>query len=583
MAGRIPQAFIDELLNRIDIVDVVDRRISLRPAGANHIAKCPFHEEKTPSFTVSRQKQFYHCFGCGAHGTAISFLMAYESLDFIPAIQDLADMTGMSMPSDTAASTLSQDADLYQVLERATRYFRKQLKEHARSELAVAYLKQRGLTGAVAAHFEIGYAPLGWGNLIRDFGHDREQLDALGRAGLIIERNGKRYDRFRERVMFPIRDQRGRVVGFGGRTIGNEEPKYLNSPETAVFKKGQEIYGIYQATRATKKLDKLLVVEGYLDVLALAQFEILNAVATLGTATTSDHLARLFRVAPEIVFCFDGDHAGKRAAWRALEVALPLLREGRSAQFLFLPQGEDPDSYVRKCGNELFRHVDAAIPLSQFLFTTLTQRIELSSIDGRARLLEGARPLISRVPVGLYRDLLIEELASLSKLSPERVGVTLKPESKSNQPKGPKKGGPPRPSLVWNALCLLLHEPSLGHTVKDTDQLQGIETPGIPLLIEALKLIHATPDIRSGALVEHFRSYPEGHYLAQLLAQELALPEKGIKTEFKAAIEKLAQRKERERRQNLLNRPSGQLTDAERIELSRLLSFRDRFEHRERV
>lgn len=583
MAGRIPQAIIDELLSRIDIVDVVDRRISLRPAGANHIAKCPFHEEKTPSFTVSRQKQFYHCFGCGAHGTAISFLMAYENLDFIPAIQELADMAGMTVPSDTAASTLSQDADLYQVLERATRYFRKQLKEHARSELAVAYLKQRGLTGTVAAHFEIGYAPPGWGNLIRDFGHDREQLGALGRAGLIIDRNGKRYDRFRERVMFPIRDQRGRVVGFGGRTIGNEEPRYLNSPETAVFKKGQEIYGIYQATRATKKLDKLLVVEGYLDVLALTQFGILNAVATLGTATTSDHLARLFRVAPELVFCFDGDQAGKRAAWRALEVALPLLREGRSAQFLFLPQGEDPDSYVRKCGNELFRRVDAAIPLSQFLFTTLTQQIELSSIDGRARLLERARPLISRVPVGLYRHLLIEELASLSKLSPERVGVTLKPESKSNQAKGPKKGGPPRPSLVWNALGMLLHEPSLGHTVKNTDQLQGIETPGIPLLIEALELIHATPDIRSGAVVEHFRNYPEGHYLAQLLAQELALPEKGIKTEFKAAIQKLAQRKERERRQNLLNRPSEQLTDAERIELSRLLSFQDRFEHRERV
>jgi len=583
MAGRIPQAFIDELLSRIDIVDVADRRISLRPAGANHIAKCPFHEEKTPSFTVSRQKQFYHCFGCGAHGTAISFLMAYENLDFIPAIRELADMAGMTIPPDTAASTLSQDADLYQVLERATRYFRKQLKEHARSELAVAYLKQRGLTGAVAAHFELGYAPPGWGNLIRDFGHDREQLGALGRAGLIIERNGKRYDRFRERVMFPIRDQRGRVVGFGGRTIGNEEPKYLNSPETAVFKKGQEIYGIYQATRATKKLDKLLVVEGYLDVLALTQFGILNAVATLGTATTSDHLARLFRVAPQLVFCFDGDQAGKRAAWRALDVALPLLREGRNARFLFLPQGEDPDSYVRKYGSELFRRVDAAISLSQFLFTTLTQQIELSSIDGRARLLERARPLISRVPVGPYRDLLIEELASLSKLSPERVGVTLNPESKSNQPKGPKKRGPPRPSLVWKALGMLLHEPSLGHTVKDTDQLQGIETPGIPLLIDALELIHATPDIRSGAVVEHFRSYPEGHYLAQLLAQELALPEKGIKTEFKAAIQKLAQRKERERRQNLLNRPSEQLTNAERIELSRLLSFQDRFEHRERV
>ncbi|MGH8657528.1 MAG: DNA primase [Gammaproteobacteria bacterium] len=583
MAGRIPQAFIDELLNRIDIVDVIDRRVSLRPAGANHIARCPFHEEKTPSFTVSRQKQFYHCFGCGAHGTAISFLMAYENLDFIPAIQELAAIAGMVMPSDTAATTLSQHADLYQVLERATRYFRKQLKEHAGSKSAVAYLKQRGLTGTIAAHFEIGYAPPGWDNLMRDLGQEREQLGALARAGLIIERNGKRYDRFRERVIFPIRDQRGRVVGFGGRTIGNEEPKYLNSPETAVFRKGQEIYGVYQAIRATKKLDRFLVVEGYMDVLALTQFGILNAVATLGTATTSDHLARLFRVAPELVFCFDGDQAGKRAAWRALEVALPLLREGRGARFLFLPQGEDPDSHVRKCGNELFRRVDAAIPLSQFLFTTLTQQIELSSIDGRARFLELARPLISRVPVGSYRDLLIEELGSLSKLSPERVRVTLKPESKLYQPKGTKKGDAPWPSLVRNTLGMLLHEPSLGRTVEQTNQLQGIEIPGIPLLMEALELIQATPDISSGAVVEHFRSYPEGHYVAQLLAQELPVPEKGIKAEFKAAIQKLARRKERDRRQNLVNRPREQLTDAERMELSRLLSFKDRLERRERA
>jgi DNA primase len=264
MAGRIPQAFIDELLNRVDIIEVVNRRVALRPAGANHTARCPFHEEKTPSFTVSRQKQFYHCFGCGAHGTAITFLMAYENLDFISALQELAGMTGMTMPSDSTARSFEQHAQLYQVLEQATRYFCRQLKEHADSKLAVAYLKQRGLTGSVVARFEIGYAPPGWTNLLSNLGREPSQLDALGRAGLIVERNGKRYDRFRERLMFPIRDQRGRVVGFGGRTTGNEEPKYLNSPETPVFRKGQEIYGIYQATQTNKALDRVFVVEGYM-------------------------------------------------------------------------------------------------------------------------------------------------------------------------------------------------------------------------------------------------------------------------------------------------------------------------------
>ncbi|MFM1892488.1 MAG: hypothetical protein RLZ44_1565, partial [Pseudomonadota bacterium] len=355
MAGKIPQRFIDDLIARVDIVDVINQRVPLKKAGHEYKACCPFHDEKTPSFTVSPTKQFYHCFGCGAHGTAIGFLMDYDRLSYPEAIEALADDLGLEVPHEAGVERGPDLSPLYEILEQAARFYAWQLRRHPDSARAVEYLRQRGVSGEIAADFRIGFAPPGWDNLLRELGGDARAVDSLRGAGLISEpEDGKRYDRLRDRIVFPILDARGRVVGFGGRVLGAGEPKYLNSPETPVFHKGRELYGLYQAKQAVKQLERLLVVEGYMDVVALAQFGIRYAVATLGTATTAEHLEKLFRSVPEVVFCFDGDRAGRDAAWKALETALPLLREGRQARFLFLPEGEDPDTLVRREGAAAF-------------------------------------------------------------------------------------------------------------------------------------------------------------------------------------------------------------------------------------
>ena len=360
MAGRIPQHFIDELLNRVDIVDVIDSRVPLRKAGRDFQARCPFHEEKNPSFTVSQNKQFYHCFGCGAHGSAISFLMEYEHLDFIEAIKELAHKAGIALPAieeDPAHKAI--DKDLYGVMEEAASFYRQQLRNHADSPKAVEYLKGRGLTGQIASEFGIGYAPPGWDNLLKAIGGSAQRQTQLATTGMAIEKEpGRYYDRFRNRIMFPIRDRRGRIIAFGGRVIdSNDTPKYLNSPESPLFHKGKELYGLYEARQALRQIDRLLVVEGYMDVVALAQHGIRYAVATLGTALTPDHIAPLFRTTQEVVFCFDGDRAGRDAAWKALDIMLPELKEGRTARFMFLPDGEDPDTLVRKIGQTAFEEL----------------------------------------------------------------------------------------------------------------------------------------------------------------------------------------------------------------------------------
>ncbi len=418
----IPQNFIQDLLGRVDIVEVVDRHVKLKRAGANYVACCPFHSEKSPSFTVSPTKQFYHCFGCGAHGTAVGFLMEHAGMGFVDAVKELAQAVGMKVPEEERSEFSKQRAregeTLHEVLLRAAQHYRNQLKD---APQAIAYLKKRGLSGEIAKRFGIGYVPEEWQNLAAAFSDYDGPM--LATAGLVKQKDdGKRYDVFRNRIMFPIVDVRGNVIGFGGRVLGNEEPKYLNSPETPVFEKGRELYGLYQARRAIRDAGRVLVVEGYMDVVALAQAEIEYAVATLGTATTPVHVQKLLRQTDEIVYCFDGDKAGRRAAWRALENSLALLVDGKQIRFLFLPEGEDPDTYVRKHGKQAFEALlGKAVPLSRFLLDELASRVDLAAAEGRARLVHEAKPLLKQMPANALRLQLLRELGEKARFSLEEV------------------------------------------------------------------------------------------------------------------------------------------------------------------
>ncbi|EIK98713.1 DNA primase [Pseudomonas sp. M47T1] len=430
MAGLIPQGFIDDLLNRTDIVDVVTSRIQMKKAGKNYSACCPFHKEKTPSFTVSPDKQFYYCFGCGAGGNALGFIMDHDNLDFPQAVEELAKSAGMEVPREDNGRgdrkpRQPTDSPLYPLLTAAADYYRQALKTHPSRRAAVEYLKGRGLSGEIARDFGLGFAPPGWDNLFKHLSSDTLQQKAMIDAGLLIENaeSGKRYDRFRDRVMFPIRDSRGRVIAFGGRVLGDDKPKYLNSPETPVFHKGQELYGLFEARKHNRNLDEIIVVEGYMDVIALAQQGLRNAVATLGTATSEEHLKRLFRVVPSVLFCFDGDQAGRNAAWRALEAALPSLQDGRKARFLFLPEGEDPDTLVRAEGTDAFkaRINQHAQPLADYFFQQLTEEADPRSLEGKAHMATLAAPLIDKVPGANLRTLMRNRLSEITGLSGEAV------------------------------------------------------------------------------------------------------------------------------------------------------------------
>ena len=579
MAGRIPQNFIDELLNRVDIVEVIDSRLALKKAGREFQACCPFHNEKTPSFTVSPGKQFYHCFGCGAHGSAIGFLMDYENLEFPEAIEELARAAGLEVPRENGPGPRPEqrNTDHYALLERADQFYRNQLREHAQAQKAVDYLKQRGLSGEIAACFGIGYAPPGWDSLLRHLGSDSQTQDAAVELGLLVRKDdGRLYDRFRDRVMFPIRDRRGRCIGFGGRVFGDEKPKYMNSPESPLFHKGQELYGLFEARKASQKLERLLVVEGYMDVVALAQFGLTNAVATLGTATTPEHLERLYRTVPEVVFCFDGDAAGRRAAWRALENALPVLRDGREARFLFLPEGDDPDSLIRRIGSESFHEktVDS-VPLSRFFYESLSQQVDTRSVDGRAHLVDLARPLLQKLPDSVFRELMLEELAQHSGLK----AAQLQQRIFSNAPATPPPeaaGQRPRnagPSPVRMAIRLLLEQPALGQEVQQPWGFEDLELPGIALLTELLELLARHPHLSTGGLLENWRSRPEEQHLARLAVQPLEVPENGYAAEFSGALQRLVEQRTRQRSEQLLalNQQQG-LTDAEKTELKQLLA-----------
>ena len=524
MAGRIPQAFIDDLLSRVDIVEIIDRYVPLKKAGANHKACCPFHGEKTPSFSVNQQKQFYHCFGCQASGNAISFLMEFDHMHFVDAVEYLANRVGLEVPRDAVAAITPSQQGLFDALSACSQFYQQQLRK---TQKAIEYLKQRGISGETAQRFELGFAPDAWHALTENTQADDNSL--LQSGMLVRSDSGKTHDRFRNRIMYPIRDRRGRVIGFGGRVMDNSEPKYLNSPETPLFQKGRELYGLYELRRATRgSPERIIVVEGYMDVIALAHTGIDTAVATLGTATSSEQVALLFRETDEIVFCFDGDAAGKKAAWRALQSALPSLKSGRDARFLFLPDGEDPDTLVKSQGPDQFMQnlVDNALDAAGFLFQQLELQAnkgqvqsgsDQSSTGHKARLAEIAKPLISNIPAGVYRTLVEEQLH-------EKVGVVVfKPSdpaapAKKHQPVATRSQQKAQPGLspVRRALIAILDTPAVVLEVDPEAYDFSIDIAGAALLLDVVSLIESKPEITTSGILERYRDTNQSESLHKL-------------------------------------------------------------------
>lgn len=591
MSGRIPQSFIDDLVGRTDIVELIGARVPLKKSGREFKACCPFHDEKSPSFWVSPDKQFYHCFGCGAHGTSLGFLMNYDRLSFPEAVEELAARAGIEVPREARADeTRGRSDDLTELMGRVARHYAETLRKTPRAH---DYALRRGLDAEILARFMIGYAADSWNDVLQKFGGGAAQKEALLACGLVIE--GERtYDRFRDRLMFPIRDARGRCIAFGGRIIDQGEPKYLNSPETALFHKGRELYGLYEARQSRAPLKRLMVVEGYMDVVSLHQAGIHYAVATLGTATTPEHLKRAFRLVGEVVFAFDGDRAGRAAAWRALQNALPEVREGRQLRFLFLPDGEDPDTLVGKEGKEAFEaRLDAALPLSEYLVRELTSQTDLGNADGRARFAAAARPLVAKVPEGVYRELLIERLAESIKLPAARLAELWAneagaPESSraaanngGNAFGGGGSGGgrvarsAGRGGMMRQAVLTIVHHPKAASdlTAESRALLEKIDEPGAEILRELVADLTARPCANTGALLERWRDRPEQERLARLAATEsLIRDDIAARHELQTCIERMIDEARRRRLNALLERErDGGLGPAEREELQRLL------------
>ncbi|MGB0133096.1 DNA primase [Dokdonella sp.] len=571
MAGRIPERFIDDLLTRIDIVDVIQERVTLKKAGRDWSARCPFHDERSPSFTVSPAKQFYHCFGCGAHGSAIRFLMDYDRLEFPDAIEELAGRAGLKVEYEGGQPDKPREdvSDLYALLDAAASFFREQL---ASSSQAREYFNKRGLDSATLERFNLGFAPNQWDALKNALGTSPKRVALLDKAGMLSsgERGGK-YDRFRDRVMFPILDRRGRTIAFGGRVMGKDDgPKYLNSPETPLFHKGRELFGLWQVRDANQKIARLLVVEGYMDVIALHQYGITQAVATLGTATTSDHAEILFRNSADVYFCFDGDRAGRQAAWRAVESVLPRMRDGRQAWFLFVPDGEDPDSLIRKEGVDGFEErLKLATPLSEFFFAETGKDVNLSSIDGKARLAERARPLIGQIPDGAFRDLMYAELERLS-------GARTMSVASASPGTGARAGGPARPaqrSLVRTAVALLVQNPTFAADIEPPWTFSELQQPGIPLLLDLIKLCRERPSLTTGSLLEHYAGREEAAPLNKLATMDLLVDVDQGRADFLGAIAQLDVQTSQQRLDDLIARQlEGRLSDVERDELRSLMA-----------
>ena len=512
MAGRIPKYFIDDLIVRTDIVDLIESRIKLKKNGKSYRGACPFHNgNNKTSFSVNSDEQFYHCFNCGASGNAVSFVMEYDGVEFIDAIESLADQLSIDVIREEVTDRNNQPVayvdrkDMYLLMADVAQYYQQQLRQHQNSKKVIDYLKNRGLSGETVKHFKIGYAPEGWDEVRKRFAISADLERQLIEAGMLIAKDaGGSYDRFRDRLMFPIIDRRGRVIGFGGRVFDNQEPKYLNSPETPIFHKGQELYGLYQIKKAYKDIQRILVVEGYMDVVALGQFGIDYAVASLGTATTPEHIHLLFRNTSEIVCCFDGDKAGKEAAWRALNNALPYLEDGRTLRFMFLADGEDPDSFVQKEGKLAFEKlVDNAQPLSDFLFEHLISQVDMRHNDSKTKLAQLAIPLISKLQATVFREMMEERLTKL--LGIEKEGLKkLLPVAKKQVEVKKQKVTPMR-----LAISILLQYPKLGFSLPPFPEFKELNKPGINLLSEILDICRVSPNITTGQLLENWRNKPE--------------------------------------------------------------------------
>ncbi len=570
----LPDDFIEEVLARTDLVALVSARVPLKRSGKNFSACCPFHKEKTPSFTVSPDKQFYYCFGCGANGNAISFLRDYEHKHFVDAVSVLAQAAGLALPSEPHSSQQRAQTTrhLYEMLAQAQQYYSEQLSNPSVHQRATQYLKKRQITNLIAKEFGLGYAPEGWDNLKTALVHSNKELNDALEAGLLVQKEDRFYDRFRDRIMFPIRDQRGRTIAFGGRVLGDDKPKYLNSPETPLFQKSNELYGLFEVLQAKQKLKKILIVEGYIDVIALAQHHIRFAVAMLGTATSTAHLERLFRHVPELIFCFDGDDPGRKAAARALDVVIPCLKDGRQVRFLFLPEGEDPDTLVRKEGKELFNaRIDKAQPISEFLFAHLSEDLDLSSMDGRSRMATLALPQLARLPGGFLQELMIEHLAELTRIDSQTLKQQLQHEGKNKETV--VEGAHPaavarKPALVVNnqvpnrnkfagqensvpaedvqslalthrIIRLLLQLPQQAQLIAMPNELRDVDLPHTNLLIAMLECFKKMPTMSTAALLGHWHDTREGNTLAGLAAQEFLLCDSHAELEISEALHQL--------------------------------------------
>ncbi len=593
--GLIPQTFIDELIARADIVEVIGSRVQLKKAGREFKACCPFHNEKSASFWVSPEKQFYHCFGCGAHGTVLRFLMEHDHMAFPEAVEELATRLGLDVPHEggnAPGGPRRVDEPLYDVMGRVAQFY---IEALSRDERAQQYVAKRGLDRETVEKFGIGYAPNSWNDVLRRFGGTEDARRALSDLGLIIERDrgqirdgDRHYDRFRDRIMFPIRDGRGRIIAFGGRILDQGEPKYLNSPETVLFHKGRELYALYEARRSRTNLKRLLIVEGYMDAVRLHQYGINYAVATLGTATTPEHFKRIFRIVSEVVFAFDGDRAGRAAAWRALQHALPEARQGREIRFLFLPDGHDPDSLVGEEGAEAFeRRLDTTLPLSEYLIRELSEQSDLSHADGRAHFSENARPLWSKLPDGVYRELMLARIAEVVGIGPQRLqelwsaghpGTFAAPAPAPVPKRVPGRninGG--RGSLVRQAILRLVSYPAIAQEVTEQERaaLDACEEPGIELLRDLIDNLRAQPAQNSAQVIERWSGKPGGDSLEKLLQREQIVADAvAAAGELHGALAELAHRVVMGRLKALEEKSrSTRLEPEELVEFQRLMSI----------
>jgi DNA primase len=580
MSGLIPQHFINDLVSRVDIVDVLSKRIDLKKAGKEFKAVCPFHNDKNPSLTISPSKGFYHCFSCGAHGTALGFLMEYEHLSFVEAIESLASDLGLEVPYEKSSKPIKQNNDLFLMMEKLQKKFQDNLKNESK---AIKYLKERGIDGTTAKKFGIGYAKKGWRNILDEFGKNEKQINLLTSLGLIIKKSDNSYyDRFRDRIIFPIRDARGRFIGFGGRVFNDEQPKYLNSPETSLFHKGKELYGLYECQQSMRDIDKLIVVEGYMDVIGLSQNGVEYAVASMGTATTNDHFNRLFRLTDSIFFCFDGDDAGLKAAWRALENSLIHLRDGRQIKFVFLPDGDDPDSYIANNGTSKFeKQLDSGKDLSDFLIDKISENIDLNSIDGKARMAERAKPFIGKIPDGIFKELIIDKLSASVGISSKKLTAlisqvntkeSMKPKTRSYTKMMSQRSSKTQPSIIKKSIMLILNYPEAAKNIKHHD-FKDYKKPGIKILLKLIKTTQEESNINAASLIERWRDDDEGKHLAKLAINLFPdNPEFDASKELNDSLVQITKNFYSERINFLIKKQSkNELTEKDKNELNQMI------------